>query len=100
MPENIIISQVPETEDVLEDRKMSPVWQRWFNQLQLFILQYFRIFMINSSQGKIPRIVFMPPAMSQADRDALDNPENGTIIFNQTSGKINYYQLNAWGELP
>jgi hypothetical protein len=99
MPENIIISQVPETEDVLENKKISPVWQRWFNQLQQFILQYFRIFTISSPQGKIPRIVFIPPGMSQADRDLITSPVNGTIIFNETSGKINYYQQDTWKEL-
>lgn len=104
MGQNIIISQVPETEPVLEGDKMSPVWQRWLNLFQLFINQYFPPFMIQDvNMGNTPRILFAPPLMSQAERDALfDLPVTGLglIIFNTDTNKINYYQNGVWAALP
>lgn len=99
--QNIIISQIPDAEDLVDDKKKATAtWVRWLSQLQIFINNFFQIFMIVDSTGNVPRTVFAPPQMSQADRDALQQLTNGVIIFNTTSGKINYYQLGSWAELP
>jgi len=41
---------------------------------------------------------FLPPRMTSAQRDAIQNPANGLIIFNLTSGCPNYYSNNQWFE--
>ncbi len=113
MSQNIIISQIPDTDNLLEtnrvdfskkeleNSRISPVWQRWLSQLQLFINQYFPPFVLSSATtGKVPRILFKLPEMSEIDRNALDSVENGVFIFNTTSGAINYYQAGSWHALP
>jgi uncharacterized protein (TIGR02145 family) len=41
---------------------------------------------------------FLPPRMTSTERDAIQNPANGLIIFNSTSGCPNYYSNNQWFE--
>jgi uncharacterized protein (TIGR02145 family) len=41
---------------------------------------------------------FLPPRMTSAQRDAIQNPADGLIIFNLTSGCPNYYSNNQWFE--
>ncbi len=41
---------------------------------------------------------FLPPRMTSAQRDAIQNPANGLMIFNLTSGCPNYYSNNQWFE--
>jgi uncharacterized protein (TIGR02145 family) len=41
---------------------------------------------------------FLPPRMTSAQRDAIQNPAIGLIIFNLTSGCPNYYSNNQWFE--
>jgi uncharacterized protein (TIGR02145 family) len=42
---------------------------------------------------------FLPPRMTLAQRNAIVNPANGLIIFNTTSGCINYYNNGYWKNL-
>lgn len=100
MSKNIIIPPVPDTEDLLVENKIAPIWQRWFTQLREFLIDFFPIFMVDSPVGKVSRVVFRASSMTQVDRDAITHPQNGMIIFNETSGKINYYQEATWKELP
>jgi hypothetical protein len=40
---------------------------------------------------------FLPPRMSSGDRDAIITPSDGMIIFNTSSGFINYYDVfSGW----
>jgi hypothetical protein len=41
---------------------------------------------------------FLPPRMTTAQRDAIQNPVNGLMIFNLSSGCPNYYSNNQWFE--
>jgi uncharacterized protein (TIGR02145 family) len=41
---------------------------------------------------------FLPPRMTSAQRDAIQNPANGLMIFNLTTGCPNYYSNNQWFE--
>jgi hypothetical protein len=38
----------------------------------------------------------LPPRMSSSQRDAILNPVDGLIIFNTTSGCLNYYFSGSW----
>jgi hypothetical protein len=42
---------------------------------------------------------FLPPRMTQAQRDAIASPEVGLVIFNKTSNCLNYYLVGGWREL-
>ena len=41
---------------------------------------------------------FLPPRMTTAQRDAIANPVNGLMIFNSTTGCLNYSQNGNWYE--
>jgi len=41
---------------------------------------------------------FLPPRMTTAERDAINSPADGLIIFNTTIGCPNYRQNGAWYE--
>ena len=42
---------------------------------------------------------FLPPRMTTAQRNAIENPADGLIIFNTTNGLLNYYNGDSWYEL-
>jgi uncharacterized protein (TIGR02145 family) len=42
---------------------------------------------------------FLPPRMTVTERNAIVNPANGLLIFNTTSGCINYYIGTGWQEV-
>jgi len=100
--QNIVISQIPEEEEIVnEKRKGTPTWIRWLSQLQLFLNNFFQIYMVfDSIQGNTPRYLFYAPQLTQSDIDALQDLSNGAFIFNSTTGKFNYYQQGVWSELP
>jgi len=39
---------------------------------------------------------FLPPRMTESQRNAISSPAAGLIIFNSTSGCLNYYSGSAW----
>lgn len=39
---------------------------------------------------------FLPPRMTQAQRDAIASPVTGLVIFNTTSGQIEYFSGGGW----
>jgi len=41
---------------------------------------------------------FLPPRMSSTQRDAIPAPANGLVIFNETTGCLNYFFSGAWYE--
>jgi uncharacterized protein (TIGR02145 family) len=41
----------------------------------------------------------LPPRMTTVQRNAISNPADGLIIFNITTGSLNYFHSNAWYEL-
>ncbi len=46
----------------------------------------------NTSKG------FLPPRMTQAERDAISSPANGLLIFNTTTDCLNFYAAGYWNE--
>lgn len=42
---------------------------------------------------------FIPPILSQADRDAISSPKTGELIYNSSSGQFNYYDGSIWKNL-
>lgn len=42
---------------------------------------------------------FLPPRMTTVQRDAINSPADGLIIYNSTSGKLNIRENNSWSEL-
>ena len=49
-------------------------------------------------QGQIRNILmkFMAPSMTSTERDALQNPENAQIIYNETTNKFQGRAAGAW----
>lgn len=39
---------------------------------------------------------FLPPVMSTTQRNAISAPATGLMIYNQTTGKINFYNGTSW----
>lgn len=52
-------------------------------------------FQIESSLG-----FFLPPRMGTTTRDAVALPANGSILYNSTTGKMNFREAGAWSEIP
>ncbi len=52
-------------------------------------------------QGQIRNILmkFMAPSMTSTERDALQNPENSQIIYNETTNKFQGRASGAWIDL-
>lgn len=52
-------------------------------------------------QGQIRNILmkFMAPSMTTAERDALLNPENSRIIYNETTNKLQVRAGGSWQDL-
>lgn len=40
---------------------------------------------------------FLPPRMTSAQRDAITSPATGSVIYNTTTGVLNFYNGSAWG---
>lgn len=40
---------------------------------------------------------FLPPRMTEAERDAIASPPTGLLVFNTTTSKLNQYDGVAWG---
>jgi hypothetical protein len=42
---------------------------------------------------------FLPPRMTNAQRDAITTPANGLLIYNTSTSKLNYYNGGIWGDV-
>lgn len=42
---------------------------------------------------------FLPPRMTTTQRDAIANPATGLVIYNTTTGCLNYWRQTAWYEV-
>ncbi len=42
---------------------------------------------------------FLPPRMNTAQRNAINNPADGLIIYNITTGLLNFYSGDSWYEV-
>lgn len=40
---------------------------------------------------------FLPPRMTTTQRDAISSPGNGLVIYNTTTGVLNFYNGSVWG---
>ena len=43
---------------------------------------------------------FLPPRMTEAQRDAINNPAEGLVIFNTSTDQLNIYDGANWVDLP
>lgn len=52
-------------------------------------------------EAQIRRILlkFMAPSMTSTERDALLNPENSQIIYNETTNKLQVRASGSWVDL-
>ena len=42
---------------------------------------------------------FLPPRMTSTQRDAISSPEEGLVIYNLTTKKLNFYDGTAWEQV-
>lgn len=42
---------------------------------------------------------FLPPRMSEAQRDAISSPPTGLVVFNTTTNELNRYNGTSWAEV-
>ena len=43
--------------------------------------------------------LFQAPAYTTTDRDALNNPKEGQVVYNVTTKKLNSYLNSGWREI-
>ena len=48
---------------------------------------------VSTSQG------FLPPRMTEVERDAIDSPAEGLCVYNLTTDCLNYFNGTIWKEL-
>jgi len=63
---------------------MSDIWTGWMSQFVQTLIQFLNEF------G-----VFMPKITTE-QRDSIEIPENGQMIYNTTLGKFQGYESGAW----
>src|SRR4051794_38877264 len=39
---------------------------------------------------------FLPPRMTTTERDAINSPATGLVIFNTTTNRLNFYNGSTW----
>lgn len=67
-----------------DNKKLTVNWKNYYNQLWFFF---------NFSYvGNIP----VMPTYTTTDRDAIDNPQDGMIIYNSTIPAFQGRQAGAW----
>ncbi|MBU0765673.1 MAG: hypothetical protein KJ607_12635, partial [Bacteroidetes bacterium] len=42
---------------------------------------------------------FLPPRLSSNERDAISDPEEGLVIYNTTTGCLNFFKSDGWREV-
>lgn len=63
---------------------MSPIWQDFMATFYMNLIAYL------TSGG-----IFMPP-ITTSQRDALQNVQNGQLIYNSTLGSAQYFKAGVW----
>jgi hypothetical protein len=64
--------------------KMSDVWTDFIATFYMNLIGYL-------TQGGI-----LLPQLTTAQRDALQNPQNGQMIYNTTIGSAQYFKAGTW----
>ena len=64
--------------------KMSDIWVDWFGTFYQTLISYL------SQNG-----IFLPQ-LTSIQRDALQSPQNGQMIYNTTIGSAQYFKAGAW----
>ena len=63
---------------------LSNIWVGWFSTFYQTMISYL-------TSGGI-----LLPQLTTAQRDALDSPQNGQMIYNTTLGSAQYFKAGAW----
>lgn len=63
-------------------------------------MEFFRT-ISRTYEPQIRRILlkFMAPSMTSTERDAITNPENSQIIYNETTNKLQVRASGSWVDL-
>lgn len=83
------IDQFPYYDPLLKD-KMDKMGDVWIAALSAFI---------DTMNGYISPFGFLTPQLSTAQRDSIQSPVNGQIIYNTTTNKFQGRENNAWVNL-
>lgn len=95
-----LISQPPVLDSPVQlvnnNHVLSPIWQRYFSELDRYLSQYITSFLdLNLKKQS----TFTLPKLTITIRDSLKSVEIGTLIYNSTTDKINVYKSNGWIEI-
>lgn len=85
----------PVNKPFLMNNQVHPEWQRWFTKLTQSSNENYP----NLGSSNQPRPTFGLTEMTTAERDALSNVPNGTMIYNTTTHKGQIYENGCWGNL-
>jgi hypothetical protein len=78
--------QFPVYDDLVKvnTRKMSDIWVDFISTFYMNLIGYL------SQNG-----IFLPP-LTTAQRDAIQSPQNGQMIYNTTIGSAQYFKAGTW----
>lgn len=78
--------QFPVYDDLVKKNtnKMSDVWVDFISTFYMNLIAYL-------TQGGI-----LLPQLTTAQRDALQSPQNGQMIYNTTIGSAQYFKAGTW----
>lgn len=79
------------------DKEISNSWSNWFNSITkvmgyCIVHDYLIIGGVRAQEVPVLTAV----SMTKAERDSLDNARDGSIIYNTTSGRMNFREGGAW----
>lgn len=78
------IDGAPVYDAITENDHLSPTWRNWFASLIDTITAYLS-----------PYGIFIPK-MSTTDRDTIQTPQTGQLIFNTTTDTLQIYLSTGW----
>lgn len=92
---NLLLDQPPISSKVIgTDGKLDPNWQRWFMNFHSSFNQFFPVYSPATSNSSAS--LLGAPKLTTAQRDALQNVADSTIIYNTTTNAFNFRENGAW----
>lgn len=95
---NLLLHEPPVNSPVIDNGLVHADWKGWFTNLRSSFNQSFPIQTLNEDSQVKQVSVPKAPHLTQTQINALENIEDGSFVYNTTSGKFNFRESGAWVE--